>query len=353
MEVGLLTMQTESAGAAPAENFAVARLRGSLLGAVDLGGMLLNRQATSEGASGFNRSWGVDANARVGSLIVHSYLAGSDEPGAQVGDRYAGRISAAWRDAFWDASALFRHVGDGFDPGIGYIRRTGIRHGYGTVGAHPRVGRYQVSELNPYGEVELVTTLEGRLETRGVTAGLDVDFLDAAVLSTSWTDRFERLEQSFRALGATVPAGSYRFDEWAASYSSNASRTLSARVGVGGGGYYQGSRLTTSLGATWKPSSHLTLELTGERNRLDLDGGRYHAEVLGARASYDLSTTLFGSALVQYDDQEGVVVSNVRLNWVHAPLSDLFLVYTERRSSSGGAALDRRVTLKATRLFPL
>jgi hypothetical protein len=95
------------------------------------------------------------------------------------------------------------------------------------------------------------------------------------------------------------------------------------------------------------------LELTGERNRLELDGDRFSAGVWGARLAYDHSTTLFGTALVQYDDRAGEVVSNVRLNWVHAPLSDLFLVYTERRKTSGGAAFDRRLTLKVTKLFPL
>ena len=353
MEVGLMTMQTESAGTLPAENFAVARVRGSLFGALDLGGMALNRQATGDGSDAFNRSWGVDANARLGSLILHSYLAGSDENGPQVGDRYAGRVSAAWRDAFWDASALVRHVGDGFDPGVGYVRRTGIRHGYVTVGAHPQIGRRGVSELNPYAEIEYVTNLDGRLETRGLTGGFDVDFLDAGLLSLAWTDRFDRIERPFGALGATVPAGSYDFEEWSASYSSNASRTLAGRVSLSGGGYYQGTRRAPGIAGTWKPSSHFTLELSGAWNRLDLDGGRYRSEVLGARVSYDVSTTLFGSALVQYDDQSGQVVSNVRLNWVHAPLSDLFLVYTERRASGGGGAVDRRITLKATRLFAL
>jgi hypothetical protein len=50
-------------------------------------------------------------------------------------------------------------------------------------------------------------------------------------------------------------------------------------------------------------------------------------------------------------------VTNVRLNYIHAPLSDLFLVYSERRDlrpeSSGvsDVLLDRRITLKATKLF--
>jgi hypothetical protein len=352
MELGLMTMQTESAGSVPAENFAVARARGGV-GAVDLGGMFLNRQSTIDSVSAYNRSWGVDANARLWSnLLVHSYLAGSDEPG-QTGDPLAGRLSVAWRDQLWDLSALYRHIGDGFDPGIGYVRRTAIDHGYATVGAHPRVPIPYVSEINPYVEAEYIADLDGELETRGWTGGMDVDFLDAATLSLSLTDRFERIDRSFGALGATVPVGRYDFSEWGASYASNASKELSGRLSVSGGGYYNGSRRTAGVAGTWKPSSHVTLELSGQRNRLTFAGQPFTAELLGARLSYDLSTTLFGSALVQYDDLEGVVVSNVRLNWVHAPLSDLFLVYTERRSSSGGPALDRRVTLKVTRLFAL
>jgi hypothetical protein len=352
-EVGLMTMQTASSGLVPAENFAVARVRKDLFGALDVGGMFLNRQATGSGAGGFNRSWGVDANARLlGSLFVHTYLAGSDRP-AQVGDPYAGRVSAAWRDPLWDVSWLFRHVGDGFDPGIGYVRRIGIRHHYATVGAHPRVGAYGVSEVNPYAEAEYVTDLGGVLETRGVTGGLDVDFLDAAVLSVAWTDRLERLDEGFRALGAAVPAGRYEFGEWSASYRSNASRLLSGRLSFGGGGYYHGTRRNGAAAAVWKPSAHVLIELSGERNRLHLGGERFTARVWGARLAYDHSTTLFGTALVQYDDQAGEVVSNVRLNWVHAPLSDLFLVYTERRKTSGGSSFDRRVTLKVTKMFPL
>jgi hypothetical protein len=42
----------------------------------------------------------------------------------------------------------------------------------------------------------------------------------------------------------------------------------------------------------------------------------------------------------------------LRLNFIHSPLSDLFLVYRERRDTDGGGVLDRRLTAKVSRLFP-
>ena len=56
-------------------------------------------------------------------------------------------------------------------------------------------------------------------------------------------------------------------------------------------------------------------------------------------------------AWVQYNDAAEELVSNIRLNLIHAPLSDLFIVYTERRSTRLDVALDRRFTLKLTKLF--
>ena len=36
-------------------------------------------------------------------------------------------------------------------------------------------------------------------------------------------------------------------------------------------------------------------------------------------------------------------------NWIHAPLSDLFLIYSERRGLSDNVVLDRVITAKVTR----
>jgi len=350
MEIGVLSMLSEATADAPAEQFSVARVRKDLVGAVDVGGIFLNRQASG---GGYDRSYGWDANARLfGGLIANSYVARTDRPDAS-GDPWAGRVSVSWRDALWDHSVLFRHVGDGFEPGIGYVRRTGVRQHYVTLGAHPRMSALSVSEANPYLEVNYVTDLGGSLETRELIAALAVEFLDSGTLDLAYTDRFERLDEGFDVLDATVPAGRYRFGETSLSYAANASRTLSANLALTDGGYYSGSRRSVSGGAVWRPGSRWGIEVSGQWNVIDVGGVRARAGLLGSRVSYDHSTTLFASAFVQYNDVSGEVVSNLRLNWVHAPLSDVFLVYTERRSTRSGGVLDRRATLKVTKLLAL
>ena len=57
---------------------------------------------------------------------------------------------------------------------------------------------------------------------------------------------------------------------------------------------------------------------------------------------------------VQYNQQTEELITNVRFNLIHAPLSDLFVVYTERRSLADAVTepvLERGITLKVTKLF--
>ena len=109
-------MQTEDTEFLAPENFTVARIRRTVLGSLDLGGIFINRQST-DGPSGYNRSWGVDANARLlGNMITHLYLAETydSDPVEGSGDNRAAKVMLGWRDALIDASALYRTIGDYF-----------------------------------------------------------------------------------------------------------------------------------------------------------------------------------------------------------------------------------------------
>ena len=58
---------------------------------------------------------------------------------------------------------------------------------------------------------------------------------------------------------------------------------------------------------------------------------------------------------MQYNESTDQLQTNIRFNLIHAPLSDVFVVYSERRVLSpkqGEAALvDRGITLKVTKLL--
>ena len=54
---------------------------------------------------------------------------------------------------------------------------------------------------------------------------------------------------------------------------------------------------------------------------------------------------------MQYNADADQVVTNVRVNFIHAPLSDFFLVFTERRDVLADVVLERVITAKFTKLF--
>ena len=211
-EVGLLDVQTRTDGDSPAENFSVVRMKKDVTGNSDVGVMFVNRQGTGSGAAGdYNRSFGVDANFQLlGNMMINSYLAATHEPNA-VGNRSAAMFQVAWRDPIWDFSTLVKQVGDGFNPEVGFVDRRGVRQLYATLGAHPEPSIPKVLRLNPYADIRYFSDLDWTLETRAVTGGLDVTFMDGGVLALGYEDSFERLSESTDIAGVEVPTGDYGF----------------------------------------------------------------------------------------------------------------------------------------------
>ncbi len=355
--IGVLNMQTRDDPGSPGENFSVARLRRNILGSSDIGFMFVNRRGTgADNAALYNRTLGADVNLRLarGRMLVSSYLAATDEPDVS-GDRVAGALEVAWRDPVWNASTLLKTVGDAFNPGVGFVARRGIRQGFVTLGAHPQPAIPHVRELNPYVDVNVFVDTGWALETREITPGFAIHFLDSSVLTFEYAESYERLPGTTRIGGAEVPKGEYGFGAFTASYQSNLGRKLGGRLSVTRGGFYDGDRTSVEGSVTVRPNAHLFLEGTAQRNRLALGGNSFDANLFGGRFRYAYNTRTFLSAFVQYNETADELQTNVRFNLIHAPLSDVFLVYSERRDRSpepGRTAItDRALTLKVTKLL--
>jgi hypothetical protein len=69
------------------------------------------------------------------------------------------------------------------------------------------------------------------------------------------------------------------------------------------------------------------------------------------RMIYAFSTKLFLNAFLQYNTDSQQFSSNIRFNFIHRPLSNFFIVYTDRRDTLSRQMLDRALAIKFTRLF--
>jgi hypothetical protein len=349
-ELGLLNMQTQDAGTTAPENFGVARLRRNLFGNSDIGFLFANRQ-TTDGDDRFNRSMGFDANIRPrGNLIINTYLARTLADTA-TSDGTAGRLSVAYRGRLWNSSAMFKSVSEHFDPGIGFVKRRGFRQWYATTGIHARPKLPGIQELNPYAEVDLYQDPSGERQSHQLTAGLDVAFQPDAELKLEVNDSFDKLDRPFAPFpGRVIPVGSYSWRNAKASYTTTQRFPVFGNVSVQAGDFYDGTNTTLSGGITWRPRYDVSFEGTYQHNDVVLRSGAFNADLAGVRLKYAWSTTLFGSAFVQYNTQTRSMVTNARLAWRYAPLSDLFLVYTERQNTLTDVRNERSIAIKVTRM---
>jgi len=353
-EVGLMEMQTLREGNSPAENFAVARVRRSVFTRSDVGFIFVNRQATSLSAGeSYSRAGGVDANFRFDRLQVNAYAALTEDPGPD-GDRSIGTVQVGWRDPVFDFSVLGKHVGGDFRPEVGFVSRTDVNQWFGSGGVHLQRPVSWLTEVNPYIDVTESYSASGDFESREVKPGLTVIANDGGRFSADFSRRQEHVSEASTILGVPLAAGDYAFDVVSLSYTSSGGRILSGNVKFSTGEFFGGDRSSVSGTVTIRPNEHLLLEGSAQRNRIELGGAPIDADLFRGRMQFGYNTRTFLSSFVQYNRVAKELVTNVRFNLIHAPLSDIFLVFSERRRTQpiAGEAMviDRGLTLKVTRL---
>jgi predicted porin len=80
--------------------------------------------------------------------------------------------------------------------------------------------------------------------------------------------------------------------------------------------------------------------------------GDFTAKLLNLRGSYSFSTRLGTYLLVQYNSLDDEFSTNLRVNFIHRPGSDLYLVFTEQRGvgTDTWKVSDRAAVVKLTYL---
>ena len=66
---------------------------------------------------------------------------------------------------------------------------------------------------------------------------------------------------------------------------------------------------------------------------------------------YAFTPRAFFNAYIQYNADTHLVSSNIRFNWTHHPLSDLYIVYNDTRNTLTGQLRERAFIVKLTNLF--
>ncbi len=338
LSVGALSLYTDDAASAGGRTIlgglnSVLRLRADPFPRTTVGGILTSLD--TDDAS--NRVVGADMQIRfAGSSFVRGWVArASDDRAGGTGggdDRgaTAGTLEADLRNSVFSVGAGFNQVPEGFNPALGFVRRDDLRKVSGSVAAFPRF------EQNPWARQwiavasgDRITGLDGQKQSTFLLSHnmLTFDSGDRAMLNI--TRRSEAIHAPVHIQGREIPVGEHVFSGAELRFNTNDSREFSLRGGAGRGGFWNGTGSELSVGGMWKTSPFLTISADYTRNDISLPvaDGDFTTQLFGVTVLGAVSRSLFANALIQYDDVSDMVQANVRINWIHTPGSDLFVVF--------------------------
>jgi hypothetical protein len=351
VEIGLLSIQQREFETTNATKFTVGRLRKNVFANSDIGVMIANKEV--QNSSHYNRAYGADANFRFGRYTnVNSYIAKTTTPGITSRDM-AGRLAGSYINDVWNFRASYTTVQENFNDEMGYVPRRGIRKYAGYAGYTWRPERWHktIRSINPHSQIDYVLDPTGRLDTRYVDYHLPINFQNSTFIEVGKNPSYEYFSKSYPiapAKGISIPAGAYRYSEYFVLVRTDTGKRVSGNGRWAGGPFYTGYKHSYQAGATYRHSNKLTAAFNYTHNNISLHEGRFKTNLLSTRINYGFSTTMFLNSLIQYNSDTHQWSSNVRFNIIHRPLSDIFIVYNERRDSIGGGLADRALIAKMT-----
>jgi len=365
-KIGVLDMQTaQDPGSETAStNYAVATVHRRIFERSTLAAFLINKnpvqtfskEVDSADFNAFNRVGGLDFNLAsadnwwTGKVFYHHSFDevktdNSYSTGAEL--RYDnGNLSAEWSHLM---------VGEGYNAEVGYVRRTGIKSFQPQVGYtfYPKKlnfiirhgPQFQVEQLHSdgYGMTDQEITLRYTARFRNQSSV----YLSANRVYLKLTDPYDPSNSD----GLEYQEGD-EFTYWYffTFYRSDTRKpfTFSGRAILGG--YFEGERYTLAGDVEYQFRPYVNLSVDASYNKViqPLPYNSVDYWLVGPRLDITFTRELYFATLVQYNSQRENMNINARFQWRYAPVSDVYLVYTDDYFTNGLAPKSRALVFKLT-----
>lgn len=371
LRVGLMTMQTRSTDTELAQNYSVGVLQQRVFKRSSFKLLGINRQAFYEGdavKSDFGRNLGGEFN----------YFTPSGNIGAWAGYHASFKPEKYDENGFVNFGVMYNsknfstvqnysRIGDNFIADAGFVLRldnydaerdTTIRLGQQLLfqqfgysifpkAEKPKVNfhRLQLESFNTF-------YADGgahnyRSTQFSYTAFLaNTSFVSASINTVSEDLPFPSnfVDEDFD----NIPAGWYHYNFGNMMYWSNRRKLFSYNLMGSYGQFYNGTLTQVGGSLRYRIQPWGAFELNFERNilRFPENYGTTKLWLIGPRIEINFSKDMFWTTFIQYNTQADNFNINSRFQWRYAPMSDLFLVYTDNYTVENFGLKSRALVLK-------
>ena len=139
----------------------------------------------------------------------------------------------------------------------------------------------------------------------------------------------------------------------ATTFTSDVRKPFNFELTARYGGYYNGKRLSLNSKLFYRVQPYGSLAMTTSYNEISLPAPYNDAKLflIGPRFDFTFTDKLFFTSFLQYNNQIDNLNLNLRFQWRFAPVSDLYIVYTENSFPEDYRIKNRGLVVKLSYWF--
>jgi hypothetical protein len=200
-------------------------------------------------------------------------------------------------------------------------------------------------EIRPHTTVRNFWDLEGDLETGFYHFDAHWEFKNGYQYETGYNHLIDGLKEPFEIIdGVVIPVGRYEGDEANLKIRTNQSARLAFEIEAKIGTRFGGDRVLVMPMLRYRLGEAFNAELYSEYTAYDLPyaGGNFDVLLSRLRLTYSFTPKTSLQAVIQYEDEDDTLSTNVRFSILRTARSGLYLVYNEFDERMGGLGPSRR-----------
>jgi hypothetical protein len=351
LRIGAFNMQTKDKDGSGANNFSAFAFQQRVFDRSTFRGIFLNRQGWADG--NLNKS---DYGRNAGGDFVYSTNDGKFQSSAGYLHSFKGKefdtknnqmfFGLAYAGQKFRGFVNVQHVGKNYYSDMGFNGRLEnfdpdadriVRIGYTNVGSILDYFQYpkQSRKVNYHW-----SGLENFVWVNDDGSGLNewytrlrhfIFFKNTSALRFRLNNNFVRLIFPFQITSPALPKGDFNMTECNIQYNSDNRKAWVFDIFAVTGQFYNGWKHTYRTGITYRAQPWGNFRAGVEHNDIRFPEPYQDRKItLGTiRAEINFSTNLFWTTFVQYNTQADNFNINSRVQYRFAPMSDVFLVYTD------------------------
>lgn len=352
LRVGLLNMQTQrrdwdSTSVLPAANFSVATLQQKVHARSTMSAVFVNKQ-NFLGDLGEQQKTGWQPWNRVAGLEYNLYSKDNRWEGEAYYHRsfspektLRGSTAAAflgYRDRDHSVNLGYWRVDSTYHAEVGFVPRKGVQGLYPGYSwrYYPKKGwgARNVTNFTFGTDGSLTFGLNGQTTDRDVSLYAKMDLQDQSGVNTAVFNSYVYLFEPFDPSNtgkAQLPVGGYTTSGALAEYFTGTSNDWQGSIEFVYRGFFNGEIFSSDglLSYRWQPVGRFSFQYSYNRIRLPEPYASTDFWLIGPRVELSFRRDLFLSTFLQYNTQANNFNLNARVQWRFAPVSDVFLVYTD------------------------